>query len=587
MERSDAYQAWVNYAHRSVTVNAFTWGLDGLRSLNRLLLWRLATQDFFEVTVDFFAETLVSFPAFFDADTYSSLATFLTNETAKQWVSTLIAGDFEGDAQDYSRLLFAYGDATVQHLARNTHDHRLQQILEQLLDLVDAEGYEGEDLQICSQAIEFWQAYTEFVTDSLPTSGETQEPWMDVAKQYIAKALRHSWVKIRFPDPQVFTSWDSEIKGDFKALRHDFTDLVQASFALLGLSAFEHFAQLTLDSLGSRAWYDLEASLFGLNALSDSVANDASSDETLSMIFKSTLFADMMSATAAAPFQTHATALGTAANYIPFFQRQTEFLPRLFNFLFTFLGHSTLANSAAKAISSACSLCRKQLTPQINGFFQAYQRYSQADPGVREKIIGAIAMIVQALPSDEDKMGPLSSLLAYVERDAAYCYQAKAANRNDEALNSGLCVLRCLSSIGKALQVPDGDVIDLEAEDSSLNLWASPIGADLQTRVTHLLHAVTGSLGFNNTIIEAGCHVLRTGYKETTRGLLVLHPQVSVDFVAWGCTSGLSFTGLAYVIETAAAMLAKRKDASTTAMIDAASSIWSHVSGAIQIPTRK
>ena len=542
-----------------------------------LLLQKLTVEDLFEDTVEFFTDVLVNFPAFFPPVIYSCLAGMLTNDFAKKWLSELKAGDFGEEAQDYSRLLFAYGDAAVQDLARNSHESLSQQVLSQLLDLLDVEGYGGAELQICSQAVEFWQTYTEHATDSLFTAGQEQEPWMVVAKGYIAKALQHSWAKIRSPEPEVVASWDSEIRADLRSLRQDFTDLVQASFTLLGLSAFEHFAQLALESLRGQSWYDLEAALLGLNALSDAVAEDSAGDEALSEIFRSRLFDDMMSPVMEVPLQTQVTALGTITDYTSFFERQTEFLPNMLSFLFTFLGHPTLANVAAKAISSTCSSCRKHLVPQIDGFLQAYKPYSQADPGVKEKIIGAIAMIIQALPSDEEKFNPLSSLLAYVEKDAACCYDRRAAGRIEEALISGLCALRSLSNIGKALQTPDEAVIDLEADGIQSNAWSLPQGQELQTRVIRVLHSVTGYLSFDNTIVEAGCQVLRTGYKETTPGLFGLPPDVTVDFVAWGCGPGLSYTGVTYILETATAMVSRRKGASDSSMSNAASKIWNYV----------
>ena len=580
----------MNYAQSSFALDAPSRDLDSLRYLTPLLLRALVDENLFEVTVEFFTDVLVNFPAFFDSAVYASLASVFNSSTAVVCLSALKAGEGDEEAGDFSRLLFAYGDAAVQDLARNVHDRQLQHVLVHLLDLLDVQGYDGADLQICSQAIEFWQTYTEFATDSLFDAGGEREAWMDVAKEHIAKALQHSWSKIRSPDPKIVACWDSETKADFRALRQDFTDLVQASFTLLGISAFEYFAQLALESLSGRSWYDLEAALFGLNALSDSVAEDPASDEALSRIFRSSLFKDIMDPTVSVPVQAQVTALGTITNYTTFFERQAEVLPIMLGFLFTFLRHPTLGTVAAKAISSTCSSCRKHLIPQISGFLQAYAPYSQdseVDPGVREKIVGAIAMIVQALPSDEKKINPLSTLITFVEKDADYCYDARIANRTEEALTRGLCALRSLSSIGKGLQMPDDAVIDLETEWNPSNPWILPIGQVLQTRVKRILHAVTGYLSFDSTIVEAGCQVLRTGYKETAPGLFVLPPEVTVDFVAWACGSRLDYTGLAYILETATAMLARQRNASTPAVSSAALKIWNLVLGLIHSPSSK
>ena len=207
-----------------------------------------------EVTVDFFTDVLVNFPRFFDSDTYDLLGATLGSDSAKARVSELKAGDFQIEADDFSRLLFAYADAAVQDLARNNHGYAASAILDELLDLLNCEGYEEEQLRICSQAIEFWQTYTEHLTDARFSAGDNPELWMNTAKQYVAKALQHSWAKIRYPEHQIVASWDATTRTDFRALRQDFTDLVQASFTLLGLDAFEYFAQSALECLVSREW---------------------------------------------------------------------------------------------------------------------------------------------------------------------------------------------------------------------------------------------------------------------------------------------------------------------------------------------
>lgn len=574
---TDHLQAWVLYAHRIYTNKGSQQGLNDLRSVIPLVLHTLTIEALFEAALDFFTDVLVNFPAFFEPRHLASLSTILSDAPAQAWVLELKAGDFGEDAQDFSRLLFAYGNAAVQDLARNTGDPAQVQVLNQLVQLVDCKGYDGAEIQMCSQAVEFWGIFTEYAIDEL-FSDEGIPAWIDEAKKYIISALEHGWAKIRFPSSDVVTSWDSDTRTDFKGLRRDVQDLVQASFTLLGLSIFETFAHLAMSALDRRAWSDVEAALFCLNALSDSVAADTAADHVLSNVFGSQLFAGTTIADAQLPVQAQQTALDTLTNYTAFFERQHEFLPGMLAYLFQCLGNPALANPAAKAIFSTCSLCRKRLVGEIGNFLKAYQDLEQNDANVREKILGAIAMIIRELPQGESQLNPLSELINYVEKDVAAVGEALAAGQVEEALASGVCALRCLVGIGKALQAPDEVTIDLEADaepnDPRSGVWASPPGLELQSRIIHMLQATTSSLHLYSDITEAACQVLRTGYKETEPGLFVLPPSVTVDLVEYGFGAGFGSPSLNYLLDAASAMLSRRHYASTDAMSAASSTLF-------------
>jgi len=565
------------YAHRIYTNKGFQQGLNNLRSVIPLVLHKFTTEGLSEVILEFFTDVLVNFPAFFEPQHLASLATVLSGACAQQSVLALKAGDFDEDAQDFSRLLFAYGDASVQDLARNTDDPAQAQILNQLVELVDCQGYDGAEVQMCSQVVEFWETFTEYAIDEL-FSDEGTPAWIDTAKKYIVSALEHGWAKIRFPSSDVVASWDSEIRTDFKALRRDLQDLVQASFTLLGLPIFETFAHLAMDALNRQAWSDVEAALYCLNALSDSVAANIAADHVLSKVFGSQLFAGSISTNAQLPVQAQQTALDTLTNYTAFFERQHEYIPGMLAYLFQCLSNPALAYPAAKAIFSTCSSCRKRLVGEIGSFLKAYQDLEEDDANVKEKIIGAIAMVIREIPQGESQLKPLSELLRYVEKDVAVVGEALAAGQIEEALAAGICALRCLVGIGKALQAPDEITIDLEADseakDSQTAVWASPPGFELRTRIVRVLQATTTSLNLYSDITEAACQVLRTGYKETEPGLFVLPPNVTVDLLEYGFRAGLGSPSLNYLLDAASAMLSRRHYAPADAMSAASSRLF-------------
>ena len=548
-----------------------------------LALEALYHEALYDVTIEFFTDVLTHFPAFLTANDLESLSKLLASTRAQQIVSQLKGGDYNTEAASFARLLLAYGDATVHDLAEMPEDPILGQIVHQLLELLRCEGYAGLEDGLCAQAFEFWMTYTEFLIDSLFAAGEETPIWMDSARQRVVDVIEASWVKIRIPSYELAASWDSDTRAGFKALRADVQDLLQSSYTLLGVDVFEKLAQQALQSLQNRAWLHLEATLFCLNALSGSISDEDSVDSTLSRLFGSSLFADMSSAVEPAAIKPRQTALNMITKYTAFFGRHVEYLPAMFNFLFESLKAPALASIAARAILSSCSSCRQTLIPKLGAFLQQYDvllTWATAEAYTKEKVIGGIAAIIQAIPRDEDKYAPLSKLIQFVERDFNDCIRFMEASQAEEFQSSGVCVLRCLASMGKSLQAPDYAVIDLEPDGTLPAFWAEGPGAPLQAKVVQIMETVAGLMRWNGDVVEASCQILRSGYKESDSGLFVFPPKVTVDLVL---ASKLDTARLDYVLDTACAMLGKYAHKPDATIKNAASALINNLLGVIDL----
>ena len=549
------------YAHRAWIDKAMA--LEPLRTLTPQVVQALTFDGMIEFTAECLADILSTFPAYFTDGDFASLAAILSGPFTHERVAALKALDLEPDNMAVGRLLFAYGDATVQDLAKNIGDSTSKQILQFLLNLMRCGGVVVAEDEISPQALEFWMTYTEFLIDSLFEAGEEKPPWMDPARQYVVSALEAAWSKIRMPPHEVTAAWDSEIRVGFKAFRADVEDLLQSSYTLLGIEIFQQFANSAFESLKNRAWAELEATLFCLNALSDSIADEESADEVLVTLFGSSLFTDMTSATTVPP-KTRQTAVSLLEHYAAFFERHTELLPAALNFLFNSLKTTALTAPTARAISSLCSSCRKSLVPELEAFLQQYEvllSWSNVEAGTKEKVMGAIAAIVQAVPSEESKINPLDRLLCFVESDVRSCIDLMTAGQLEDSQTKGLSALRCLTAMGKALQTPDDVAIDLEDELHHTNVWQQGPGFRVQSRLIKCFNIVTDPLKGNGDIIQAGCQMIRTGYTETSPGLFVFPPQVTEEFVN---RSNLTTACLSTILETAGAMISRHTtDAST------------------------
>ena len=574
-------QSWIMYAHRAWIDKALE--LDPLRLLTPLAIQALHHEELYDVTVEVFTDVLTNFSAFLTPGDLESLSEYLASTRAQEIISELKGGNFDTEAIAFARFLLAYGDATVQDLAKKSEDPLLGHIMHQLLDLLSCEGYPGVEDEICAQALEFWMTYTEFLIDSLFAAGTEKLPWMDIARQRVVEVIEASWTKIQIPPHELAASWDSDARHGFKAFRADVQDLLQSSYTLLGVEIFEKLSQLVLQSLKDRAWRHLEATLFCMNALSSTISDEDSVDAILSTLFGSSLFADMSNTAEPIPPKTRHTAVNMITKYTAFFKRHVAYLPAMLNFLFESLKAPALASVAATAILSSCSSCRQTLIPELGAFLQQYNvllTWATAEVYTKERVIGGIAAIIQAIPSDADKYTPLLTLIQFVERDFNDCLRFMEASQAEQFQASGICALRCLASMGKSLQAPNDAVIDLDPDGAQPGFWAEGPGAQLQGTVVWMVETVTGLMKWNSDVVEASCQILRSGYRESTSGLFVFPPKVTVDLVL-ACE--LNTARLEYVLDTASAMLTRYAHKPEPTVKNAASLLINKILGLIDL----
>lgn len=193
------------------------------------------------------------------------------------------------------------------------------------------------------------------------------------------------------------------------------------------------------------------------------------------------------------PTQTRRTAIDMLGSYGVYIERHPEALPDALRFLFASLETAAFANISAKSIAEVCSTCRHNLTGELSGFLAQYQQFLNgptSDPYTKEKVIGGVAAIIQALTPESAKVAPLMALVENIEKDLAYTTQVlKTGGDAELAQLNGVTALQCLAHVGKSLQVPDDIPINLYddddvAETEKANFWNSEQGQAVQSRIT-------------------------------------------------------------------------------------------------------
>lgn len=374
------------------------------------------------------------------------------------------------------------------------------------MELLHCKGYPGIDDEICTRALEFWTMYVEYVTDFLFTVEPNDRPsWTQVAQQRMVEVIEACYIKIRYPSSDEMASWDTDAKEGFQSFRSDFQELLQTSYTLLGLDMFKKFAWLALSSLDERDWSNLEPSLFCLNSLSDIITAEEAVDSVCSQMFGSSLLADMASNDPSMPVAPKQAAVTMVINYMNFFERHPVYLGPMLNFLFASLRVPALANVAAKAIHTTCSSCRTKLVPELPAFIRQYELmldWDSTNAYTKEKVVGAIAAIIQTLADDEQKLASLIRLVAYVRRDIENGFEQANASNTENMQEHSVCALKSLSSIGKSLQTPDDVAIELDTAMPTWSFWTDGPGSDLQSTIANIIVRLADLMPSNGEIME-------------------------------------------------------------------------------------
>ncbi|KAI9784990.1 MAG: hypothetical protein M1839_001186 [Geoglossum umbratile] len=576
-ESMKCFQAWVFYSHRAYIDTDTT--LDSLKSLTQPAIRFLAYEDLYPVTAELLTDVLSNYSKFLRPQDIGTLSSVLGSAWAQERFELIRSGNFGFESVQFGRFLLAFGDATVQDLARNPNDPGTQQLINMMHGLLTCDGYAVAEDEICVSALEFWSTFVEFMIDSLFAEGEDKAPWIEPARRNILQAIEECWAKIKMPPREIGASWDSESRVGFNDFRKDVADLLQAAYPLLGIEIFEKFINLALRSLKTEAWEDTEATLFCLNALSDCVSDDAAEDEILGTLFGSSMFSQLSESAANIPAKTRQTSVNLLGHYAPFFERHTEYLPAALTFLFGSVEAPALARPASRSIFLLCSSCRNTLTSELGAFLEQYSRsLTTAKGDTKEKVLGAIASIIQAIPSEEAKAEPIQRILEFIENDVHLCISSLGKHELDVVKEPAITALRCLTSVGKGLQALDDTPIELDSEADRSTFWDGGFGASIQVRIVKIVDTVVEALSQDGDVIEAGCFVYRAGFTEAAPGPFVFPPGVTTRFLL---RSRIDTPRLEVVLTTACALVNSHSTESSTRIDREAAALLKHVSGFI------
>lgn len=552
------FQAWLLYAQRAPSEDM----TSSLRPMLQPTIQCIVNTDLYEAAIEVLTDTLGNWQSFFKQDDYDLLYSLFESPWSQERYQNLLRGDFDFDSVQFGLLMVAFGDAQITDLMDKSNQ-RAQQFLAALVGLLTAEGYPVVEDKIFFPAVEFWSQFVENMVDNMYSEPQESVDWNAPPLSYLTQVVSHCWTKIQYPPLDEYNSWDSTERVGFSDARKDVSDLLQSVFTISGQPLISLFVDLTLQGVSATAWAELEAAAFCLGSLSDCVSDSDSCDEVLGKVFGSQLFDLLRQGHSVVPVRARQTCLSLIERYSDYFARHSEYLPAALNLLFSAVGDPPLAGPSSKSIYRLCSSCRSVLTSEVDAFLGQYESLRNSpqvlDSLAEERIVGAIASIIQALPEDKSRAHAFKRLLLLLAVDVEKALQLKGYNADmdpndpivarafdaaqrpaapvpssEVALQIAIRALRCLLGSAKGLQSPTESYVDLDDDEQGSSLSSSSSSAELvqiQQDIIGILARLKDEFGNSTEALDVICSILKAGFSETDAGPFVFQPQTMVEFI--------------------------------------------------------
>ncbi|KAK2749846.1 hypothetical protein FQN57_005260 [Myotisia sp. PD_48] len=487
------------------------------------------------VSMELFTEVLANQPKLVNAAHIRAVLEFLVGPSGEQYMIAILNGDHEEEMMRFLDLLLRYSITKQVEILTGPMDEPHDKVLFLLYKLFHSPGVAQVDDMVTNLVLEFWSEAANDVDELI------MEDAIDVTddlRQKFARVITECEHKLRFPDQSVTSDWDDDEIKLFNAFRRDFTDFLLSVYPLLGVDVIRHVLDQASSSIAKEDWAGFEVALFCLASLAESVAENQHADDVLHTLFHSDLFESVCYGRQIIPSKTRQTLADVVERYTPYFERNSNLLPAVLNFLFASLEFPACDQGASRSISALCRTCRKALPQYVEGFIQKFHEL-RGKPALNghtlERVAEGIAAVVQAVERDEEKAIWLLKLLEPLFEEAQKASQEAVTGQPELGLLRGLTVMRCTASIGRGIRAPDDDVIDLDSEGSipnSSSFWVTnPLGTSIPATIIRILDVLLDRFPNDGEIIEATCDVLKAGYTEKSPGPYVLPTEVTVRFV--------------------------------------------------------
>lgn len=459
-------------------------------------------------------------------------ASITASRKSEEMVYHLTEGDFEPDGilyVDFLETIMSQVDITKSEFL---HTGLYDGIVRTLQRLLRCEGVAVIEDPVCQTALE---KISEIVEGS--SDWEDDDQAQTFVKALAVDACQACLQKIKLPSEQMSSEtqdWDTDERLKFQDFRYDVQDFLQSAFTVIGSGLIAELVNQILSQGPSTDWSTFEAATFSLTAFSDTMSSDPNTyDAVITTVLFSQPWTYLLRSSHVVPDRARQTGIRFITENEGYLQRHPDSLVMVLNFLFSSLHLQASASAASRAIYSLCDSHRSILKEGLPQFLESLATIGDLGEAERHRIYAAVAAIIQALPSEEAKIEPLSQLTASVAR--ALVVIDEGGLEGDELIRACLDVMQTLAWIGKGLRSPHDVPVDLEAAPSQgqVDFWTLGPGAQAQHSVLDLYEATLRKMQAHadNDFIEACCDFIKSGFTEDHPSPLKFSDSTAVSLV--------------------------------------------------------
>lgn len=417
-------------------------------------------------------------------------------------------------------------------------DPKMNDLMSMIIQFTGYQGYFPADQEVSEIPLNFWYVLQETLFDEnvLPVINSGTNKFKIECGQ-TAIAMYRELVKIliknaRYPEEEVWNTWNKETKDKFKIWRRDLGDTMINPYYVLReemLSILLDHSVYIISQWNSvpGATQELEATFFCLKSISEEISPNE--DQHIARFFGHLVLGGLQQENSSVRLKnTVLLLMGSLAEWL---KAHPEFLGSVMNYIAPCLSDSQLAPAASSAFADICDTCRESLVDELDSLMHVYvaMANSHIKANSMQKVVESVADVIQVLPPDR-AMGPLMTLTGSILQGISKAMEGDREHARDAVLVQ----LQYLSACCRGIQSPNDDYQSLSERNSVYDAYASGQLAAMYANVegfNEITFAIRESSiqiasvwGTDEEVAKALSHFLDLGMRSTS-------PLLSLNFV--------------------------------------------------------
>ncbi|GAA5806530.1 hypothetical protein HPULCUR_012066 [Helicostylum pulchrum] len=517
-------QSWIQYG----------FDLEAAYPLLQKVMSLLGDEVLFEPAVEVLLESMQQ-TSWTRYQTYrNDLLACFTSDDMKLKFTVSITEEDEETGKLLAKLFTGFGETYTDYIATQLAEPKLNDLMSMIIQLTGYQGYFPIDQEVSEIPLNFWYVLQETLFDESILPVKETDTWRMECGQ-TAMGMYRELVKIliknaRYPEEDVWNTWDKDVKDKFKIWRRDLGDTMINPYYILReemLSILLDHSLYIITQWSSLPFpsQDLEATLFCLKSISEEIS--PTEDQHIAKFFAQNVLGGIRENSSVRLKNTVLLLIGSLSEWL---KVHPQFLGSVMNYIAPCLSDLQLAPAASSAFADICDACREYLVDELDSLMHVYAAMANSNikSNIMQKVVESVAGVIQVLPPDR-AMSPLMTLTGDILQGISKAMESDRSHARDAVLVQ----LHYLAACCRGIQSPNDDYQSLTERNSVYDSYASGRMAQLYSTVegfNEITFAIRESSiqiasawGTDEEIAKALSHFLELGMKSTS-------PLLSLNF---------------------------------------------------------